>query len=462
MIQAAETKIRQRMHLRGIPPSVTEDFIRLVRQVNDEPSYVPLHEITAPDGNLILEPPADSEQRRDLEERGREMLKHVVVIKLNGGRSTTMGTSVPKGILLAKDGLCYLEIVIRQVEAVRPAWQVQVPLILMNSFFTDGPTLELVERIGASVTTFIQNQVPRLVEGSLVPLDTGTDEDWVPPGHGDVYFSLYRSGLLEELRSQGKRWAFISNLDNLAASLEPWILGLIEREGIDFLLEVTERTPADRKGGTLVVRNGQLDLLEIAQVPPEQREAFMDIERFAVFNTNNIWVDLEKLENVLSTGSLNLPLIRNRKRILSTEVIQLETAMGAAVGGFPQARGLKVDRSRFFPTKKVSDLFVLQSDACVLDAMNRLQRNPLRPLALSFMPQVSFDSEFANSPDKLAERFEDCPSVSLVYASSLDVSGSVYFERDVKIEGDVEISAPPGKACRIGRGSVLRNCTFPY
>jgi UTP--glucose-1-phosphate uridylyltransferase len=139
------------------------------------------------------------------------------VIKLNGGRSTTMGTRVPKGILQAKDGLCYLEIVIGQVEALRRKWQVQVPLVLMNSFFTHGPTLELVQRVNTPVLTFVQNQVPRLVEDTLVPLDTGTDEDWVPPGHGDVYLSLYRSGLLERLRKDGYRWAFISNLDNLAA-----------------------------------------------------------------------------------------------------------------------------------------------------------------------------------------------------------------------------------------------------
>jgi hypothetical protein len=77
------------------------------------------------------------------------------------------------------------------------------------------------------------------------------------------------------------------------------------------------------------------------------------------------------------------------------------------------------------------------------------------------MPQVFFDSEFADSPDKLNERFEDCPSVSLVYASSLDVCGDVFFERDVKIEGDVKISAPSGEVCRINRGTVLRDCTFP-
>lgn len=172
------------MSLRGLPSSVIEDFLQLVQQLNQQPSYVPLTDVSAPDDDLILEPPKDMRQRNELEERGRSLLRNVAVIKLNGGRSTTMGTRVPKGILQAKDGLCYLEIVIGQVEALRRKWQVQVPLVLMNSFFTHGPTLELVQRVNTPVLTFVQNQVPRLVEDSLVPLDTGTDEDWVPPDTG--------------------------------------------------------------------------------------------------------------------------------------------------------------------------------------------------------------------------------------------------------------------------------------
>jgi len=321
--------------------------------------------------------------------------------------------------------------------------------------------MDLVNRNDVPVLAFIQSQVPRLKEPSLAPLDTGSDEDWIPPGHGDVYESLKSTGLLDELRSRGCRWAFISNLDNLAACLEPWIVGLIDYHGIDFLLEVTDRTPQDRKGGTLIVRDGHLDLLEIAQVSPEERDVFMDIDRFRVFNTNNVWVDLEALEHLLEERSLSLPIIQNRKSVCGASVIQLETAMGAAVGSFPRARGLRVGRERFFPTKKVSDLFVLQSDACVLDSLEQLRRNPQRPDFLPFMPSVHFSPDFVDSPHMIEERFEDPSSVSLLYAASLNVKGSVYFERDVKIRGEVNIQVPNGKELVIGKETILSDCDYP-
>jgi len=455
-------RIRSKMISRGIDLAAIDSFVHTVRRMeNDESSHLPLDKLKSPDSCMILDPPSDPDEKKSLEDRGRELLSRVAVIKLNGGRSTNMGGHTPKGTIVAKDGYSYLEIIVNQIAHLRERFRVDVPLVLMNSFFTHAPTMEILSRFAFPVLTFIQQQAPRLMEDTLTPLDTGTEEDWAPPGHGDVYGSLQRTGTLERLKRLGCKWAFISNLDNLAAYPEPWILGLIERDDIEFLLEVTDRTTVDRKGGTLVIRGGRLDLLELAQVAPEDRDRFMDINRFRVFNTNNVWIDLEALSAALEKNALKLPVIRNCKRISGMRVIQVETAMGAAIGSFRRSRGLRVLRDRFFPTKKVADLFLLQSDACVLDSMFRLERNPSRPDSLSFMPTVLFDPDFLDHPDDIPTRFEASTSVSLVRASSLKVKGRAFFERDVTIEGTVDIEVPYGQEYRIPRGSVLRDGRYP-
>lgn len=454
--------IAAKMKSRSLAPWFADHFLAMVAQVlEDKSDYMAMDELSSPGRELILDPLSCRGDIAALEQAGKELLGKVAVIKLNGGRATTMGGQVPKGVLKAKNELSYLEIILAQVHAVRKKWDVNVPLILMNSFFTHDPTMRIVGAHSNPPLTFIQNQVPRLLDDSLQPLDTGTDEDWAPPGHGDVYLSLKTSGLLYDLIRQGFRWAFISNLDNLAACVEPWILGLLESEEVDFLLEVTDRTPADRKGGTLVIRDGHLDLLEIGQVSPSDRDAFMDIQRFRVFNTNNVWVNLIALADALESNSLKLPIIRNRKTILNHKVIQLETAMGAAVGAFKRARGLRVGRDRFFPTKKTSDLFALQSDACVLDSMWRLRKNPRRPDFLPLRPGVFFSSNFLDFPDQFSERFEDSCSVSLVFADSFEVYGSAFFEREVSIHGKVEINVPDGMTWKIPRGAILSEGKYP-
>ncbi|MFC1836826.1 UTP--glucose-1-phosphate uridylyltransferase, partial [Thermodesulfobacteriota bacterium] len=320
---ANKDQIRKRMRERGLSEHEIKRFLKMVPETDrKESGSILLSEITAADTSAILDVDSLAGEIKDLDRRGKELLSKVVVIKLNGGRSTTMGGDVPKGTLTAKDGLSYLEIISRQIEAFDKHWQEPVPLVLMDSFFTHAPTLAIIDRFPVPIRTFQQSQVPRLLQDSLAPLDTGTEEDWVPPGHGDIYESLDHSGLLKQLLAEGRRWAFISNLDNLAATLEPWIPALIEREEIDFLLEVTDRTETDRKGGTLIVRNGRPDLLEIAQVSAGDKQRFQDIDRFPVFNTNNVWVDLQALSDLLAKDNLKLPVMQNRKEIMGHRIIQ--------------------------------------------------------------------------------------------------------------------------------------------
>ena len=144
------------------------------------------------------------------------------------------------------------------------------------------------------------------------------------------------------------------------------------REQIPFLMEVVEGTEADRKGGHIARRraDGQLVLRETAQTPPEDEESFRDYRRWRYYNTNSLWVDLRALADTLDErgGVLELPLIVNRKTVDprdsdSTPVIQLESAMGAAIESFAGAALLLVPRTRFAPVKTTDDLLVLRSDA---------------------------------------------------------------------------------------------------
>jgi UTP--glucose-1-phosphate uridylyltransferase len=132
-------------------------------------------------------------------------------------------------------------------------------------------------------------------------------------------------------------------------------------------------TKADRKGGHIARRGGRLVLRDTAQTPPEDADSFRDVGRWRFYNTNNLWIHVPTLAEVVaaSQGALGLPLIVNRKTVdpgdpSSPGVIQLETAMGAAIGVFDGARAICVPRSRFAPVKTTDDLLVLRSDVYAL------------------------------------------------------------------------------------------------
>lgn len=192
---------------------------------------------------------------------------------------------------------------------------------------------------------------------------------WYPPGHGDFYESFQNSGLLRQFIDEGREYCFLSNIDNLGATVDLSILNKLlgdknnNGKPVEFVMEVTDKTRADVKGGTLIQFDNKLRLLEIAQVPSEHIEDFKSVKKFNFFNTNNIWANLNSIDRVLTERTLNMEIIINHKTLENgVRVIQLETAVGAAMKCFEGSIGINVPRSRFLPVKKTSDLLLVMSN----------------------------------------------------------------------------------------------------
>jgi UTP--glucose-1-phosphate uridylyltransferase len=408
-----------------------------------------------------LEPVEEVPDAGELPEGGdeaREALGHTVVLKLNGGLGTSMGMTRAKSLLEVKDGLSFLDVIARQVLVLRERSGARVPLVLMNSFYTRDDSLAALARypeIESDVPLdFVQGKFPKLLADDLEPVTwpANPELEWAPPGHGDLYTSIVTSGMLDALLERDYRYAFVSNSDNLGAVLDERILGWFAREGLPFAMEVADRTEADRKGGHLARRRGDgLVLREVAQTPDEDLDAFQDVRRHRYFNTNSLWLDLRALADLMRErgGVLGLPMIANRKTVDpadpdSPEVIQIETAMGAAIDVFEGAAALRVPRNRFAPVKTTNDLLALRSDAYVLTPEVHVELVPERP------PFIDLDSAYYKLLRDFEARFPAGPP-SLVACERLEVRGDVTFGRGVVVRGSVRIEGPR----RIEDGAVL-------
>ncbi|GAA5481858.1 UTP--glucose-1-phosphate uridylyltransferase [Haloferula sargassicola] len=394
-----------------------------------------------------------------------DLLSKTVVIKLNGGLGTSMGLEKVKSLLEVRPGVTFLDLIVRQIVSLRQATGAEVRLLLMNSFATSDDTLgyladhaprDLAERREVEL---MQNQAPKIDAETLAPATCAAhpELEWCPPGHGDLYPALSGSGWLDCLLAGGAKYAFVSNSDNLGAVLDPALLQWFADSDAPFMMEVTRRTPADRKGGHLARRksDGRLLLREVAQCPDEDLEAFQDIEKHRYFNTNSIWLRLDKLKERLHEGGgvLPLPMIRNRKTVdprdkSSTPVIQLETAMGAAIECFEGAVAVEVPRSRFAPVKTTGDLLALRSDAYGVGADGSVALDPRRE---GKPPVVKLDEahKFVDSLDALGVP-------SLVDCDTLTIEGDVRFAPGVVIRGSADFCAS-GDSCVVPSGVYPRS-----
>src|SRR4051794_26801745 len=394
-----------------------------------------------------------------------ELLDQAVVIKLNGGLGTSMGMTRAKSLLEAREGETFLDLIARQVLALRERSGARVPLVLMNSFATREDSLAALARhegLSADLPAdFVQSKEPKVLAEDLMPVTwpANPDLEWCPPGHGDLYVSLQTSGVLEAMLDRGYRWAFVSNSDNLGAVLDPRILAWIAREEAPFVMEVADRTPADRKGGHIARRrsDGGLLLREVAQTPDADLDAFQDISRHRYFNANSIWFDLRVVAAELERrdGVLGLPLIRNRKTVdpsdsSSPEVFQIETAMGAALGVIEGARALRVPRDRFTPVKTTNDLLALRSDAYEVTDDGRVILAADRH---GSPPDIELDPDHFKLVGDFEPRFPS-GAPSLRDAERLVVRGDVTFGADIVVRGNVEIEAHGGPV-HLADGTVL-------
>jgi len=401
------------------------------------------------------------------EEKIKEYLNKLVVIKLNGGLGTSMGCHGPKSVIPVRNDLTFLDLTVQQIESLNKTYNADVPLVLMNSFNTDEDTEKIVRKykgFQVKIFTFNQSCFPRISRDSMLPIakDYNVNKDieaWYPPGHGDFYESFQNSGLLRKFIAEGREYCFLSNIDNLGATVDLNILGkLLGQTGangkpIDFVMEVTDKTRADVKGGTLIQYENKLRLLEIAQVPSEHIDDFKSVKTFKFFNTNNIWANLNGIERVLNAKTLNMEIIVNHKTLEhGVRVIQLETAVGAAMKCFEGAIGINVPRSRFLPVKKTSDLLLVMSNlyslrggSLIMSPQRMFPTTPLVKLGDNHFSKVKqFLARFANIPD-------------IIELDHLTVSGDVTFGRGVSLRGTVIIIANHGDRIDIPAGAILEN-----
>ncbi|KAF8210417.1 UTP-glucose-1-phosphate uridylyltransferase [Mycena galopus ATCC 62051] len=386
-------------------------------------------------------------------------LNKLAVLKVNGGLGTSMGMTGAKSALEVKDDMTFLDLTVRQIEHLNTTSRVDVPLILMTSFNTHEDTLRIIKKYANQqlrITTFNQSRYPRIYKETLLPCPKRADDDkknWYPPGHGDLYNALLHSGVLDQLLAEGKEYLFVSNSDNLGAVVDESILQHMIDTNAEFLMEVTDKTKADIKGGTLIDYEGSMRLLEIAQVPSEHVEDFKSVRKFKIFNTNNLWINLKALKQIMETDGMELEIIINPKVTDDGQaVVQLETAAGAAIKHFKNAHGINVPRKRFLPVKSCSDLLLIKSDIYSLEH-GQLVINDQRMFETT--PVIKLGDHFKKVYPTIPKALQEDPKI--LELDHLTVTGDVYFGRNVTLRGTVIVVANEGQRIDVPDGCILEN-----
>lgn len=447
------------LHNLGMSNDEANDFLQLRKRYLEKPLV---------EWNKVEPPPADFyktyDSLRTIDQVKPDIKKHLeklVVIQLNGGLGTAMGMKGPKSSLqiLKKSGtaLTILDCKVLQIEKLNEEWGVDVPLVLMDSPNTDENTSELLKRYEGSkvkIYTFNQSEHPLMYKDTLSPLPQSKDErnHWYPPGSGEIFTCMDRSGLLEHFLSEGKEYLYIANVENLGASVDLRILDFLAHSSIEFLLELTNRISTDVSGGVPVkYKDRKVHILEMSQVPFLQHTTQFSISQYKYWNTNNIWTKLSVIKEAIIDKQLELDFIVKQRSIKGRNALQIETPVSMSIHNFPKSAGILVPRSRYIQVKTTSNLLAAQSELYTLEK-GVLVMNPRRVPASE--PLIKLGEEF-KTLDQYEARFKTIPNI--LELDHLTVSGDVTFGSNVTLKGTVIIVAETGSRIDIPDGSLLEN-----
>ncbi len=305
-----------------------------------------------PEGAIHSLPRRGDPARKELEALGREAIAagKVGALVLAGGMATRFG-GVVKALVPALDDATFLDLKLRDAHAAAERTGGRVPFLIMTSFATDAGIRAAMEGAGSDrvpVEIFSQFVSLRLTpEGDLFEGEDGTPSRYAP-GHGDLTFALRKSGALSRFRQAGGELLFMSNVDNLLATLDEAVIGAHLASKKAITIENVDKEPGD-KGGAPALVDGNLEIVEAFRFP----ESF-DQDRIGVFNTNTLVLDAAAIDR-----DFDLTWFAVEKQVDGRTAIQFEHLVGQLTAFLP-SHFLRVERKgpegRFAPVKDPSEL----------------------------------------------------------------------------------------------------------
>lgn len=274
----------------------------------------------------------------------------VGAVILAGGMATRFGGVVKAGVP-AVLGRSFLDLKVADLVRVAERTKGRIPCYLMTSFATDERVRELAAALVTDrvpIESFAQGISLRVTRDGAPFIEADGSASPYAPGHGDLSFALRSSGVMKRFRDAGGALLYMSNVDNLGATLDPAIVGWHLERGVAITAEVVRKEAGD-KGGAPARVGGVPQIVEAFRFPPG-----FDQDTIPVFNTNTFVLDAAAIDR-----DFDLTWFVVEKTVEGKKVVQFERLVGELTAFLPSAFVL-VERhgedGRFQPAKDPDEL----------------------------------------------------------------------------------------------------------
>ena len=238
----------------------------------------------------------------------------LAVVTMAGGQGTRLGHNGPKGTYdIGLDSHKSLfELLFDYIKEQNEKYNVQIPWFIMTSKENNEATVKFFKDnkyfgYEKNIFFFIQGQLPMIdTEGKVL-----IGEDYLikeaADGHGGVYESLVKSGMVEKMKQLGIEWVFIGGVDNcLVKMVDPVLMGIAIDKGVTAAGKSVVKANPHEKVGAFCKKNGKPSVVEYSEITDEMAEA-TDENGELLYGESHILCNLFNISAIERMGSEPLP-----------------------------------------------------------------------------------------------------------------------------------------------------------
>lgn len=237
------------------------------------------------------------------------------VVTMAGGQGTRLGHNGPKGTFMLglENDKSIFEILADSLKESQRKYGVIIPWYIMTSrenneqtekFFRDNNYFGYDQK---AITFFKQGELPMCSEEGKLLIDENGKIKEAADGHGGIFESMRRNGVISDMQRKGIEWAFIGPVDNvLVKMVDPTLLGVALDKGVLAAGKSVVKAGPKEKVGVFCKRNGKPGVVEYTEITTDLAEATNEKGEL-VFGESHINCNLFNVKAIDEVSQKKLP-----------------------------------------------------------------------------------------------------------------------------------------------------------
>lgn len=280
---------------------------------NTENSSVKIEPISYVEKETIEE-----NKKQEYFENGANAIKQgkLAVVTMAGGQGTRLGHNGPKGTFyldVKPKAKPIFELLCDTLKRANVKYKISIPWYIMTSRENNEDTVKFFEENNYfnynknDVKFFVQGVLPMLSTSGKVLLNEQGTVKLAADGHGGVFESMFKNGIVEDMKKRKVEWVFIGPVDNpLAGMVDELLIGLSEEQKSMSAGKSLVKANPSEKVGVFCLKNGKPSVVEYTEISEEMANK-TDENGNLVFGESHINCNMFNIKGIEKIGAERLP-----------------------------------------------------------------------------------------------------------------------------------------------------------